>query len=75
MGADGPNSLAAAYELRLRQGGLNTQEGNNHMAKGQVRGNKEVRKPKKDKGVAKSAADEGSQVKLATGFMTAKKGK
>jgi hypothetical protein len=45
------------------------------MAKGQVRGNKEVRKPKKDKGVVKSASDEGSQVKQATSFMSAKKSK
>ena len=34
------------------------------MAKGQVRGNKEVRKPKKEKGAAKAApATLGSQVK------------
>lgn len=35
------------------------------MAKGQVRGNKETRKPKKDKSVAKTTNVEGSQVKLA----------
>jgi len=35
------------------------------MAKGQVRGNKEARKPKKDKSVVKAATAEGSQVKLA----------
>ncbi|MDB5556306.1 MAG: hypothetical protein JWL86_6290 [Rhizobium sp.] len=35
------------------------------MAKGQVRGNKETRKPKKDKSVIKSVSTEGSQVKLA----------
>lgn len=34
------------------------------MAKGQVRSNREVRKPKKDK-AAKATATEGSQVKLA----------
>lgn len=34
------------------------------MAKGQVRGNKETRKPKKDKSVVKTET-EGSQVKLA----------
>jgi hypothetical protein len=34
------------------------------MAKGQVRGNKETRKPKKDKSVVKPTV-EGSQVKLA----------
>ena len=35
------------------------------MAKGQVRSNKETRKPKKDKGAAKATSTEGSQVKLA----------
>ena len=35
------------------------------MAKGQVRGNRETRKPKKDKSVVKAASAEGSQVKLA----------
>nr|CAD6413701.1 hypothetical protein REQ54_01188 [Rhizobium sp. Q54] len=35
------------------------------MAKGQVRSNKEARKPKKDKGVAPAAAPQGSQVKFA----------
>ena len=35
------------------------------MAKGQVRGNREVRKPKKDKGAVKASAVEGSQVKFA----------
>ena len=35
------------------------------MAKGQVRGNKETRKPKKDKSVVKTTNVEGSQVKLA----------
>lgn len=35
------------------------------MAKGQVRSNKEARKPKKDKSPAKSVSTEGSQVKLA----------
>lgn len=33
------------------------------MAKGQVRSNKEVRKPKKDKAVEKAAPAFGSQVK------------
>lgn len=33
------------------------------MAKGQVRSNKEVRKPKKDKAPAKSSPTLGSQVK------------
>ena len=37
------------------------------MAKGQVRGNKETRKPKKDKSVSKVVSTEGSQVKLAGG--------
>jgi len=35
------------------------------MAKGQVRSNKEVRKPKKDKVAAKAAPTLGSQVKQA----------
>jgi hypothetical protein len=35
------------------------------MAKGQVRGNRETRKPKKDKSVAKSSAPEGALVKSA----------
>lgn len=35
------------------------------MAKGQVRGNKEARKSKKDKSVVKTTTAEGSQVKLA----------
>jgi len=35
------------------------------MAKGQVRGNKETRKPKKDKSEAATASTAGSQVKLA----------
>jgi len=35
------------------------------MAKGQVRGNKETRKPKKDKADAKPSAALGSQVKSA----------
>jgi hypothetical protein len=35
------------------------------VAKGQLRSNKEVRKPKKDKGVTKTTNVEGSQVKLA----------
>ncbi|TCM52161.1 MULTISPECIES: hypothetical protein [unclassified Rhizobium] len=36
------------------------------MAKGQVRGNKETRKPKKDKAAAAPAPTLGSQVKAAT---------
>ncbi|SDA82017.1 hypothetical protein [Sinorhizobium sp. NFACC03] len=38
------------------------------MAKGQVRSNREVRKPKKDKSVAPAAAAsaQGNQVKFAT---------
>jgi hypothetical protein len=35
------------------------------MAKGQMRSNKEAKKPKKDKSVVKTASSEGSQVKLA----------
>jgi hypothetical protein len=35
------------------------------MAKGQVRSNKETRKPKKDKAASSSVSSEGSQVKLA----------
>ena len=35
------------------------------MAKGQMRSNKETRKPKKDKAAAKTPSAEGSQVKLA----------
>ena len=35
------------------------------MAKGQVRSNKETRKPKKDKAAPKGAVPAGSQVKLA----------
>lgn len=35
------------------------------MAKGQVRSNKEVRKPKKDKTKTTEAAPSGSQVKFA----------
>ncbi|MBB4566727.1 hypothetical protein [Rhizobium leucaenae] len=42
------------------------------MAKGQIRGNREARKPKKDKTIAPSPSPAGSQVKLvggnATGF-------
>lgn len=46
------------------------------MAKGQVRSNREVRKPKKDKSVVKVASSEGSQVKLAGATMPlGKKGK
>ncbi len=35
------------------------------MAKGQVRGNRETRKPKKDKSASAASAPAGSQVKLA----------
>lgn len=45
------------------------------MAKGQVRGNKESRKPKKDKSVVKPAVVEGSQVKLAGSTIPFKKSK
>lgn len=46
------------------------------MAKGQVRSNREVRKPKKDKAVKAAAPAEGSQVKLAGGgFSLGKKDK
>jgi len=38
------------------------------MAKGQMRSNREVRKPKKDKTAAKPAAPSGSQVKQAANF-------
>ncbi|WP_188112512.1 hypothetical protein [Rhizobium tropici] len=37
------------------------------MAKGQMRGNREIRKPKKDKTAAVAPASSGSQVKLAGG--------
>lgn len=43
------------------------------MAKGQVRGNKETRKPKKDKSVVKTTNVEGSQVKLAGSTIPLKK--
>jgi hypothetical protein len=39
------------------------------MAKGQVRSNKETRKPKKDKAAPKPVSSEGSQVKLAGGSL------
>jgi hypothetical protein len=39
--------------------------GGKPVAKGQLRSNKETRKPKKDKSVVKPTAVEGSQVKLA----------
>lgn len=45
------------------------------MAKGQVRSNKETRKPKKDKAAAKPTNVEGSQVKLAGSTVPLKKGK
>jgi hypothetical protein len=47
-----------------------TQTEETTMAKGQVRGNKETRKPKKDKTVTKTVSSEGSQVKLAGGNAT-----
>jgi hypothetical protein len=43
------------------------------MAKGQVRGNKETRKPKKDKAVDKAAPTLGSQVKQSVGTFDKKK--
>jgi hypothetical protein len=36
------------------------------MAKGQVRGNREIRKPKKDKSIVKAPSAEGSFVKAAS---------
>lgn len=42
------------------------------MAKGQVRSNKEVRKPKKDKKAEKSAPALGSQVKNSEGTLKKK---
>lgn len=36
------------------------------MAKGQMRSNKEARKPKKDKSVSATVPPQGSQVKFAT---------
>lgn len=46
------------------------------MAKGQVRSNREVRKPKKDKAAAVTAAPAGAQVKLAgSGPISSKKPK
>ncbi len=47
-----------------------------NMAKGQVRSNREVRKPKKDKAVKAAVTPEGSQVKLAgSSFSLGKKDK
>jgi hypothetical protein len=43
------------------------------MAKGQVRSNRETRKPKKDKVAAKAASPAGSQVKLAESSLKAGK--
>jgi hypothetical protein len=40
------------------------------MAKGQMRSNRETRKPKKDKSEVKSVSTEGAQVKLAGGSLT-----
>ncbi len=40
------------------------------MAKGQVRSNRETRKPKKDKSAPKAAPAAGSQVRLAESAMT-----
>lgn len=46
------------------------------MAKGQVRSNREVRKPKKDKTAKAAVSTEGSQVKLAgSSFPSGKKDK
>ena len=45
------------------------------MAKGQVRSNRETRKPKKDKAAAATPAPLGSQVKLAGGNEPGKKQK
>ncbi|WP_454854423.1 hypothetical protein [Rhizobium binxianense] len=41
------------------------------MAKGQLRGNREIRKPKKDKTAAVAPAPSGSQVKSMSGNATA----
>jgi hypothetical protein len=43
------------------------------MAKGQVRTNKEARKPKKDKAVEKAAPALGSQVKQSSGTFEKKR--
>ena len=40
------------------------------MAKGQIRSNRETRKPKKDKAAAATAAPAGAQVKLAGSGLT-----
>lgn len=40
------------------------------MAKGQVRSNRETRKPKKDKSEIKTVSAGGDQVKLAGGSLT-----
>jgi hypothetical protein len=45
------------------------------MAKGQVRSNRETRKPKKDKVAAAAAPTQGSQVKLAGSTDAGKKQK
>lgn len=45
------------------------------MAKGQVRSNRETRKPKKDKVAAKAPPTLGSQVKMAGSDAGNKKGK
>jgi hypothetical protein len=45
------------------------------MAKGQVRSNRETRKPKKDKAAPAAAPTLGSQVKLAGGSDSSKKSK
>ena len=43
------------------------------MAKGQIRGNREVRKPKKDKSAAPAGQQPGAQVKQATSPMSSGK--
>ncbi len=43
------------------------------MAKGQVRSNKEIRKPKKDKTAVAAAAPQGAQVKFAAATDAARK--
>ncbi|WP_164901786.1 hypothetical protein [Neorhizobium lilium] len=45
------------------------------MAKGQVRSNRETRKPKKDKAAPAAVSTQGSQVKLAGSTETGKKSK
>ncbi|WP_157628225.1 hypothetical protein [Ensifer sp. BR816] len=62
----------AAAEKRRQS----TENRENHMAKGQARSNREIRKPKKDKTTAPVAAVQGTQVKFAnSGLSLGKKQK